>query len=348
VRAHRHRPAVLACVWLLLGCPRGVDGPTHAPDTAAAPALPPCPASDPAGVAACVDQQRLLADLQAIVGPRPPGSVHHREVGSHCDTVLAELGFSIERERFATGVNVLGTLAGARADRVLIGAHYDHIPGCAGADDNASGVAAVLELARVLARKPWDRTLVVACWDDEESGLVGSRAHVAARTDSSPAIAVAFNFDGIGVARREPGTQAVPTGLGVLFPAAVAELHARGDRGDFIAVLTDHQAAVHARRFAAHAATLELPTTVLELSRLWITLPLAIDLRRSDHAPFWDAGIPAVMLSDTAEFRTPSYHCRSAPDTIDRLDLKFMRDVVAASAYAIAHALRDPATPPAD
>ncbi|HWB78064.1 MAG TPA: M28 family peptidase, partial [Nannocystaceae bacterium] len=216
---------------------------------------------------------------------------------------------------------------------------YDSVAGCEAADDNASGVAGVLELARVLARKPWRRTLVVACWDDEENGLLGSRAHVAARTDAAPPIAVAFNFDGIGIARREPGSQAIPTGFGVLFPDEVTALHAREDRGDFIAVVADEAATVHARRLAEHAGTLALPIALLSLSRVWITLPVAIDLRRSDHASFWAADVPAVMITDTADFRSASYHCRGGADAITGLDPGFMRDVVAASAFAIVHAL---------
>lgn len=299
---------------------------------------PTCAATDPAGIAACVDRERMLADVRTIAGARPPGSVHHAEVATHCDAVLDALGFTVVRERFASGTNIVGTLAGATDERVVVGAHYDSVVGCEAADDNASGVAGVLELARVLSGKSWRRTLVVACWDDEENGLVGSRAHVAALGDAPP-LAVAFNFDGIGVARREPGSQAVPTGFGVLFPDEVAQLHAREDRGDFIAVVADDAATVYARRLAEHADTLALPTAVLSLSRVWITLPVAIDLRRSDHASFWAAGVPAVMITDTADFRSAGYHCRGGADAITGLDPGFMRDVVAASAYAIVHAL---------
>jgi hypothetical protein len=328
------------CIALVLasGCAAGppVPATTHGTDVVAAR---PCAADDPSGIAACVDEARWTADVDRIVGPRPPGSAHHREVQSLCGDTFAALGYEVELERFTGGVNVIGTLPGATEERVVVGAHYDHIPGCAGADDNASGVAGVLEVARVLAGHRFRRTLVLACFDDEESGLVGSLAWVAAHKAEAP-IAIAFVYDAIAVRRTEPGTQTVPPGFEALFPAEVARLREREHKGDFIAILADTPAREHAERIAAAAATLDLPSTVLSLDRLWLHVPVAIDLRRSDHAAFWDAGVPAVLLSDTAEFRTPSYHCRGAPDDRGTLDPTFARAVVAASTSAIVHALQ--------
>lgn len=301
---------------------------------------PPCAATDAAGIAACVDAGHWSASVDRIVGARPPGSTHHREVQALCGDTLAELGYAVELERFATGVNVVGTLAGRTSERVVVGAHYDHIPGCSGADDNASGVAGVLELARVLARHAFERTLVLVCFDDEESGLRGSQAWVQTHRAEAP-IAVAFVFDAIGVRRAEPDTQTVPAGFEILFPAEVERLRGREHRGDFIAVVVDSTARAHADRLAAAAASVDLPTTVLALDRLWLHVPVAIDLRRSDHAAFWDAGVPALLVTDTAEFRTPTYHCRGAPDETESLDPAFARAVVAATGHAIVDALHE-------
>ncbi|HET6582843.1 MAG TPA: M20/M25/M40 family metallo-hydrolase, partial [Nannocystaceae bacterium] len=293
------------------------------------------------GIAACVDEARWSAAIDRITGARPPGSTHHREVQALCGDTLAELGYAVELERFASGVNVVGTLAGESRERVVVGAHYDHIPGCSGADDNASGVAGVLELARVLARHEFERTLVLVCFDAEEAGLLGSSAWVQQHRAEAP-IAVAFVFDAIGVRRTEPGTQVVPAGFELLFPSEVERLRAREDRGDFVAVIVDSTGRAHADRIAAAAARVDLPTTVLSLDRLWLHVPVAIDLRRSDHAAFWDAGVPALLVTDTAEFRTPTYHCKGAPDEADSLDPAFARAVVAATGHAIVEALREP------
>src|SRR5690606_20146741 len=127
----------------------------------------------------CVEAARYQADLEAIAMPREPESAHWQAVQDLCAERLEGLGFTVERHAYATGVNVIGVREGTSEPqrRVLVGAHYDHIAGCAGADDNASGVAGALEAARVLAMASFPRTLVVACWDEEERGLIGSRAY---------------------------------------------------------------------------------------------------------------------------------------------------------------------------
>jgi len=266
-------------------------------------------------------------------------------VQRRCAEVFEASGFDVSLHRFggrAPGVNVIGVRGGLSQpqSRVIVGAHYDHIPGCQGADDNATGVAAVLEVARVLGPAPTARTVVVACWDQEEVGLVGSRAWVAGPMRAAPTPRVYFNFDGIGFVDHRPGSQAIPTGFGVLFPAAVERLEEHELRADFIAVVSDTRGEPFARDIERHAAKLELPVAVLTVPDLVRQSHLVVDLQRSDHAPFWDAGVPAVMLADTANFRSPSYHCLEAADTVDTLDLGFVTQVVTASVFAVAAAAR--------
>ena len=109
----------------------------------------------------CVDHSRLLADVEWIAKPRPPGSSHWRAVQLHCERTLRRYGFEVELHRDATGVNVIGVRSGGSQshEQVVVGAHYDHLPGCPGADDNASGVAGALELARTLGPVDFQRTL---------------------------------------------------------------------------------------------------------------------------------------------------------------------------------------------
>src|SRR4051812_5098468 len=108
--------------------------------------------------------EQYAADVAFIQGERTPGSAHWQEVQDFCAKRLEDLGYEVERQTYGTGVNVIGLLRGASIpdEQVLISAHYDHIEGCAGADDNGSGVAAALDAARQLASKPRARTLVVA------------------------------------------------------------------------------------------------------------------------------------------------------------------------------------------
>ncbi|MCA9573680.1 MAG: M20/M25/M40 family metallo-hydrolase, partial [Myxococcales bacterium] len=157
---------------------------------------------------ACVDRARYVAELEFIAAPRTPGSPRWGAVQARCAEVFKEAGFAVELQGYGTGVNVLGVRAGAGApeERVVVSAHYDHIDSCPGADDNATGVAGVLELARALAHAELSRTVVLACWDEEELGRRGSIAYAAAASAASEVITAAYVFDMIGYASDEPDT----------------------------------------------------------------------------------------------------------------------------------------------
>lgn len=174
-----------------------------------------------------VDQQRYEQDLKTVAKARPPGSAHWQVVQDLCVNRLESLGFSVVREDYGTGVNVIGTLKGTTKpdEQVLISAHYDHIAGCAGADDNASGVAGALESARVLASQPrFDRTLIVACWDEEERGLLGSKAYAQAARDRGDQIVMSYVYEMIGYKDDTPDSQTLPAGIDLLFPAQTAAI----------------------------------------------------------------------------------------------------------------------------
>lgn len=325
--------AVLAACSPLSGAPiPAARAPAETSTPRAAP--PSCASTDPARIAACVEPDRWADDLRFIAQARPPGSTHHLRVQSRCAEVFEAWGYEIEIDRYATGTNVLGTRPGRDPELpyVLVGAHYDHVPGCPGADDNASGTAAVLELARVLAGVPAERTLRVACWDQEEWGLVGSRDWAKRARARGDEILLYVNFDAIAYTDPTAGSQRVPTGFGILFPDEVQQLEEREGRADFIAVIADPRAASHARRFATYAGATALPAVVLEIPALVQDSGLAWDLQRSDHAALWDAGYPALMITDTADFRSDAYHCRRRPDAVSTLDLPFGAKVVAAAA----------------
>ena len=327
----------------MLAChvPEPTAGPEPEPAARAIPVADGCASADAATIRGCVDADRWADDLRHVAQARPPGSPHHLRVQVRCAEVFEEWGYEVEIDRYATGTNVLGTRPGRdpAAPYVLVGAHYDHIPGCEGADDNASGTAGVLELARALAGVPAERTLKLACWDEEERGLVGSRSWAARARARGDLVFVYFNFDAIAFTDPRPHTQRVPTGLGVLFPGDMERLNARGERADFIAIIADAGATPHAERLAAHAEAIGLPSSVLPVPPLVQQSGLAWDLQRSDHAALWDAGYPAVMITDTADFRSEAYHCRGRPDTVDTLDLAFGASVVRATAGAITEAL---------
>jgi Peptidase family M28 len=291
----------------------------------------------------CVDVEAITEDVAFMDEIRTPGSPHWLAVQELCIDRLTMLGFTVELHEYATGTNVIGRLPGSESpdEVVLVGAHYDHIPGCMGADDNATGVAGALEVARVLAtatNRP--RTLAIACWDEEEQGLVGSTAWVEAGQAAGETVVAYLNYDMIGYASDEPDTQSTPVGFDAVFPEQYAEVEANGFRGDFILMVADDLALAPTAAFEAHAATVGLPTITAILDAFSKNSDLFADLRRSDHAPFWGADIPAIFLTDTAEFRNSAYHCMGGTeDSIDALDFGFTTRIVAASVGAAAETL---------
>ncbi len=301
-----------------------------------------CGTDTASALARCVDQAAITDDVGFIADIRTPGSPHWLAVQELCTERLTMLGFSVELHEYDTGVNVIGRLAGSEApdEVVMVGAHYDHIADCLGADDNASGVGALLEVARVLATadaRP--RTLAVACWDEEELGLVGSEAWVQGGQAPGETVVAYLNYDMVGYASDQPGTQQVPFGFDAVFPEQYGQVEANEFRGDFVLMVADDLATAPAQAFEAHAAAAGLPTITAVLDQFEKNSDVFSDLRRSDHASFWGADLPAIFLTDTGEFRNAAYHCMMGEDTIDALDFGFTARVSAATVGAAAEAL---------
>lgn len=356
----RRLPALLVSVLALGACKKGERAdddasadrkPTAADEDNAEAEAPPAPAEVKAApipelaltVADAVDPERYAEQLRFVAAERPPGSPHWQAVQDRCAEVFEAAGFEVER--FAAegaGINVVGRRPGKDSELapVVVGAHYDHIEGCVGADDNASGVAAVLELAEVLGgERSWSRSLVLACWDREETGLEGSTIWLDEELAAGREPALYINFDAVAYADATPKSQRLPPGIDLLFAEQYRMLEEREFRADFIAVLADAGAHEPASRARVHAERLELPAAVLEVPAMLKNEAALADLRRSDHAPFWGHDIPAIFFSDTAEFRTDTYHCTGRPDTVETLDLAFAVKVVRVAAGLVAEQL---------
>ena len=224
---------------------------------------------------------------------------------------LSTLGFSVSLEgRYD---NVVALPLRPRGPLTLIGAHYDSVPFCPGADDNASAVAVMLEAARHHAESGADVGLVA--FNAEEHGLRGSSELVADWLAAAPPIAGVHVLEMVGFASHEVGSQRSPIALPGL-PRV----------GDFIGVIANQRSRSLRRRIVRAARRASTPTPPLVSLQTWLGAErLVPDLFRSDHAPFWHAGIPAVMWTDTAEFRNPHYH--RPTDTPDTLDYDFMAGV---------------------
>lgn len=294
----------------------------------------------PDAMADCVEEARYVETLAFVAETRNPTEPHWQVVQDHLAEQLDAFGYEVELDTYETGVNVIGRLRGTLgASDVILSAHYDSVPDCPGADDNASGVAGILEAARVLAMGEYENDLVIAFWDQEEVGLIGARTYVNRAVDRGDDIAANFNFEMIGYTDDSPGAQSVPAGFDIVFPEGYGEVADNEFRGDFITLVADDLIAPGAAAIEQQAERLDLRVVHLELNAELKNSPLLSDLRRSDHAPFWDVDYPAMMITDTSEFRYPNYHCNPAPDVVEDLDHPFSRKVIAATVGAAAQTL---------
>lgn len=214
------------------------------------------------------------------------------------------------------------------AEISIIDAHYDSFSNAPGADDNASGVAGVLEAARILAPYAGCKSLRFVLFDLEEAGLIGSILYTGTQVNRLDQIKNVINFEMIGYYTEQENTQDLPTGFNILFPDAYNKVIANNRKGDFITNVGNTNSTNLVNLFESKANQF-----VPQLKVISLLVPgngaIAPDLRRSDHASFWDRGIPALMITDGANFRNKNYH--TTRDSIQYLNFDFMSQVVKAS-----------------
>ena len=238
-------------------------------------------------------------------------AANNRRIAEYLALELEAIGYGVQYQGRHRNVVALPRSEGPYT---LVCAHYDSVPDTPGADDNASAMAVLLGAAR---RQP--PGVAFALFNREEDGMLGSEDFVEwLDTPGAPVIADVHVLEMVGYTDYRPGSQQVPSPI----PAFLAPR----DRGDFISVVglgEGHRLAGHIRNCAS--GTLGVPP-VVSLQAPAALLAVAPDLGRSDHLPFIIAGRPAVMWSDTADFRTPHYH--QITDTPDTLDYGFMAGVL--------------------
>lgn len=309
-----------------------------------------CGTDSPEALAACVEESRYLEHLNRTAIVRPTGSAGAADVRGYIEETLEALGYDVTLDAsVGQGVNVIARLEGTGAsdEIVAISAHYDSIADCTGADDNATGVAGALEAARVLASTTHDRTIVIAFWDEEERGKLGSWHWTDATAAAGTEVVIHLVFEMIGYATDEPDTQTFPAGFELLFPEPAGTIAANEGRGDFIALIANGPAEPWAEAFEAHAAGTGLSAIPIVLTDGFDTASTTADLRRSDHEGSWAFGYPAIMVTDTSEFRYTGYHCFDGEDSVDRLDHTFATQTVASSVAVAALAASTDAPAPA-
>ena len=236
-------------------------------------------------------------------------------------------GYEVQRQRFMLGsqelVNLEVVLPGkSRPDEVIvIGAHYDTVPGTPGADDNGSGVAALLELAQSFAGKPQDRTIRFVAFSNEETRdyeRMGSYVYAERCKKAGDNVIGMISLEMLGVYSDKEGSQRYPFPFSLFYPS----------KGNFLAFVGNTASAPFLSScIAAFRSRCNFPSEGCNAPD-WVA-----DANRSDHFPFWKFGYPGVMATDTSNFRFPLYH--TADDTIEQLDFDSMARVVGGLARTI-------------
>jgi Peptidase family M28 len=256
-----------------------------------------------------VSADRLFSHIQKLDFERYSDEERSR-TRNYIINELKKIGWKPQLQRFPQGINIFAQRQGTdkAAGAILVAAHYDTVMRSPGADDNGSGIAVTLELARILASHPTPRTLQLAFFDKEEAGLLGSRAFVA-KPAKVQGLEGAIVMDMVGYACYTEGCQKYPAALPVTPPNKL---------GDFLVVIGDTEHLPLLNAFSQPVnSSIYLPSVLpLPIPMKGLLTP---DTLRSDHAPFWYQGIGAVLVTDTANLRTPHYHQPSdRPASIDR------------------------------
>ncbi|MBM4274652.1 MAG: M28 family peptidase [Deltaproteobacteria bacterium] len=246
---------------------------------------------------------------------------------------LAQMGYAPRRQSFiCQGEEVSNVVAGEprHTGYYLLGAHFDTVAGSPGADDNASGVAVLLEVARLVRGENPPRPWVFVGFTTEEppaffTPYMGSRVYARRAKKEGHRILGMICLESVGYFRQEPGSQSLPISLRLMgYPTT----------GNFIGIVSDWRSRPLMRGLeGALKAAARLPVQSLAIPLGGHLMP---EVRLSDHANFWDEGYPAVMVTDTAFFRNPNYHTER--DQLETLDLEAMVELTLGLAHFVRQA----------
>lgn len=275
-------------------------------------------------------RENLLGHLQEIVRERHPylASGGHFYVQTYIRQQLSLWGEVTIHEFSHAGQvhkNLILNLPAAtpvnnQKPVIIIGAHYDGVPNSPAADDNGTGVAALLELARIFAAQPLAYPVQLVAFDLEEYGFIGSTAYVRTLKAQGQRVRMMLSLEMLGYCDRTPNSQTYPAGLERLYP----------NTGDFIALIGNLTLLPDLITMGTTLRDSGTPCQWLPVPNRGLPIPAT---RLSDHVPFWDAGYPALMVTDTAFMRNPHYHKES--DRLDTLDLDFLTGVCQGLAIAL-------------
>jgi Zn-dependent M28 family amino/carboxypeptidase len=264
-------------------------------------------------------QERLVGHLEKIVRERDPyyASGGHLFVREYIRSHFSKFGevitheFEVRHNQHQNLILNIESNSNHQRSPIIIGAHYDAVAGCVGADDNGTGVAVLLELATYLSANPVNYPIQLVAFDMEEYGLLGSFAYAEKLKIQQQKLRLMISLEMLGYCDRAPNSQNYPTGLDKFYP----------NTGDFIGLIGNIPTIPDLIHFQHHMKSV---VACEWLPAGWRGLAIP-DTRLSDHAPFWDADYKAMMITDTAHMRNPYYH--TSKDRLETLDLEFLTNV---------------------
>ncbi|WP_041765508.1 M28 family peptidase [[Leptolyngbya] sp. PCC 7376] len=265
-------------------------------------------------------KERLTTHLKHIIRNRDPyfSAAGHFYVKEYVRQTMEEHGepesFRFEAQGKTHGNIILDLCADDAVQTkppILIGAHYDAVISCPGADDNGTGLAVLLEMANFFSQNPARYPIRLVAFDLEEFGLCGSLEYAAHLKKNQQPLRLMLSLEMLGYCSHAPNSQTYPSFLKYFYPST----------GDFIALIGDIQTIPE---MWGMGRSLKKSVPCEWLPAGWRGYPVP-DARRSDHLAFWEQGYKAMMVTDTADMRNPHYH--QPTDTFETLDLDFLGQV---------------------
>jgi Zn-dependent M28 family amino/carboxypeptidase len=260
----------------------------------------------------------LKRHVEMLAGEIGERNVWHPEAlaaaALYIRTTLEDMGYEVQIQAFESGDMTVQNLEaelpgeGEPEEIIILGAHYDSVAGTPGANDNGSGVAALLEIARLLAGNSYSRTIRFVAFANEEppffySEEMGSRVYAARSRERGEKIKAMLALETIGYYSDHPGSQHYPIPFGLFYP----------DTGNFIGFVGNLSSRRLVRQaLGAFRASTPFPSEGVAAPG-WM-----MGIHWSDHWSFWQEGYPAIMITDTALFRYQHYH--AATDTPEKID----------------------------
>lgn len=269
---------------------------------------------------------KLAGDIGVRSLTKSPGGLERAAL--YIEEVFAGAGFKPERQTFSVSgyfsdglfgathatqstANIIAEIPGSSkaSEIVVVGAHYDGVEDCPAANDNGSGVAALMEISNALAKEKFPRTIRFVAFTNEEppffrSDDMGSYRYAKACKDRHDNIVAMFSLETIGFYSEKPGSQQYPVApLAMLYPTT-------GNFVTFVGNIASRDMLTHC--FNSFVSAVKFPVEVIAAP------PDLEGIDFSDQLSFWRLGYPGIMVTDTAPFRYPHYHTKE--DTPDKLN----------------------------